>query len=78
VKVSWLHCLMMRIWVVFGEVIGWIGFSWVPEDVVVVLSHSVLYPIEPHVNRLGLLLLDVVIGNACGHGVVCLDGGWWL
>ncbi len=78
VQVRWPHGLMVGIWVVLSEVINFVGGTWMPEDVILALANAILNPVEMHVNGLGVLLLDVVIGNTSGSGVVCLNRGGGL
>jgi len=77
-KVLWPHGLMVGIQVVLSEVIGFVGGTQMPEDVILALANAILNPVEMHVNGLGVLLLDVVIGNTSGSGVVCLNRGGGL
>ena len=49
-----------------------------PIDVKLSLVNAVADPIKAHVNCLGLLLFDGVIGDACGSAIVHLDGHWGL
>jgi len=58
---------------VLGEVIHLVGVTWLPKDVVLTLAGPVTDLIKMHVNGLGAFLLDVVIGNASGCGIVGLN-----
>jgi len=75
VQVRWPHGLMVGIWVVLSEVIGFVCGTWMPEDEILTLENVIPNPVEMHVNGLGALLLDVVIGYTSGSGVVCLNRG---
>ncbi len=75
IKICWVQGLMMRFWVVLGEVIGFVGSTQSPKDVILALVDTITDPIELHVNGLGPFLFDVVIGNAGGSGVVSLNRG---
>jgi len=73
VQIGWAHVLMMHIWVVLGEIVGFVCGTRSPEDVILDLTNTVTNPIETHVNGFGSFLFDVVIGNASGCGVVSLN-----
>jgi len=78
IEICWAQGLMMRIWVVLGEVICFVGSTWSPKDVILALMDMITNPIEAHVNGLGPFLLDVVIGNASDSGIVHLNRGGGL
>jgi len=69
-----VHVLVMRIQMMFGEIVSTVGFTGAPKDVELALVHPVLYPVKAHVNGLGTFLADVVMGNAGHSGVVHLNG----
>ena len=69
---------MMGCRVMFGEVVGLVEAAFLPIDVKLSLANAVADPIKAHVNCLGSLLFDGVIGNACGSAIVHLDGHWGL
>ena len=61
--------------VMFGEVVGFIVvFAPAPIDVKLALLHTVLDPIETHVNGFGASLFDSIIGNSFSACIVCLNG----
>jgi hypothetical protein len=69
----------MMFWgVVFGEVIGKVGFAGLPMDAEVPLADTVAYPIEAHVDSFGSALFDGIVDDAMGAGVIGLDGCWRL
>ena len=45
----------------FGEIVAKIGMARPPIDSKMFLSHTILYPIIPHVHGLGILLLDLFV-----------------
>ena len=62
----------------FGVVVTVIGRSWRPEDVKLLLVHSVLDPIEAHVDGFGSGLFTGGVGDGHGSGIVDLDRGGGL
>jgi hypothetical protein len=70
--------LMMRGWMMFGEVISLVERSIFPEDVKLLLVNSVVNPIKMHAGGFGVFLFDSVIGNASSGAVISLDGCGWL
>ena len=54
--------------------------SGLPVDEELTLACAVTYPIKAHVDRFRSFLLDGVVGEAVGGGVVDLDwrGGLWV
>ena len=62
----------------FSEVIGEVGDAGAPNDYKLPLRHSVLYPVEAHVNGLTVFLLDAVLGDADRTAVVAQDDCWRL
>ena len=65
---------MMVRWILFGEIVFQISFSWFTKHVVVVLADSILYAIEQHIRSFGPFLMDVVIYYPVHNGVICLHG----
>ena len=63
---------------VFGEVVSLVEAAFFPVDVELTLADAVADPIKPHVDGLGALLFDGVIGDAGGGAVVSLDRRRWL
>ena len=45
----------------FGEIVSEIGMARPPIDSKMFLSHTILYPIIPHVHGFGLLLLNFLV-----------------
>ena len=64
--------------VVFREVVGQVFRAWCPINVKLFLIDTILQPVEAHVNRLRLTLLDLLVGEADCCGVIELDGGGGL
>ena len=58
---------------VFGNIIGKVGFSGFPMDIELALSYTVPDPVETHVDGAGAVLLDGVVGDAASGGIVSLD-----
>jgi hypothetical protein len=56
--------------VMLGEVIGLVENAFAPVDVKLTLACTVAYPVKAHVDGLGSFLLDGVVGDARGSGVV--------
>ena len=77
-KIGGTNLLVMGCRVMLGEVVGLVEAAFLPEDMKLSLANVVTDPIKVHVNCLGSLLFDGVIGNACGGAVVHLDGCWGL
>ncbi len=59
---------------VFGEIVGEIGFSGCPENLEVSLFDAITYPVESHVDGPGALLVDGIVGDSAGGRVVGLNG----
>ena len=59
---------------VFGEIVGEIGFSGCPENLEVSLFDAIAYPVETHVDGPGALLVDGIVGDSAGGRVVGLNG----
>jgi len=64
--------------VVLAEVVSIVLFPAFPVNAVLVLSDTVLDPVESHINGAGVALPDVVVGEPGGGAVVGLDRGRWL
>ena len=47
-----------------GEVVGLVEAAFLPEDMKLPLANAVADPVKAHVNCLGSLLFDGVIGDA--------------
>ena len=62
----------------FGKIIGMVGTAGLPENVKLALPDLIPDPIELHVDGLGSLLFDGVIGNAASSAVVGLQWCGWL
>ena len=61
--------------VVFCHVVRAVEEAFAPDDIKLVLFDAVANPIEPHVDCLGPLLFDSVVGYARGGGVISNDRG---
>lgn len=62
----------------FSDIVSIVTVFWAPVDEELVLANPVLDPVEEHVDDIGGLVLDAVVGKSNRSGVVNLDGGWWL
>ena len=72
------HKFVMLRRMVFGVVVGDVGFAGSPEDAELFLINSIADPVESHVYCLRSLLFDCAIHDAgCGR-VVSGNGGRWL
>jgi len=76
VQVGGPHGLVMRGWMVLGEIIGTVGSTRAPVDVKLTLFLAVTEPIEAHVNCLGSFLFDRVIDDAAGRCHCQFEGVW--
>lgn len=63
---------------VLGEIVGSVGFAGPPVNVELFLADTVAHPIISHVDCLGALLFDGVVGNSGGSAIVGDHGGGWL
>lgn len=72
-EIVWSHLLVMRRGVMFGVVIGHVGTTRGPNDAVLVLVDAILDPVVAHVDGTGSLLLDSIVGDTDGCGVVGVD-----
>ena len=57
-----------------GEIVRTIEDAFFPVDVKLALADSVADPIETHIDCLGALLFDGVVGNAGSSAIVGNDG----
>ena len=64
---------MVRWRMMLGKVVGKVIGPTAPMDDVLALGNAVLDPVETHVHDAGAALLDSVIDDASGAGVVSLD-----
>ena len=62
----------------FGEVVAKIFCAGPPVDDELVLFDSIADPIEAHIHGARFALLQSIVRDAGGGGVVCLNRGWWL
>ena len=58
-----------------GEKIGYLFDAFHPRNLKLPLPHPVANPMKAHVDGLGVLRFDVVVGEAHSEGVVHEDGG---
>ena len=65
---------------VLGVIFTQVSDAGLPVDEELTLACAVAYPIKVHVNRFRYFLLDGVVGEAIGGGVVDLDwsGRLWV
>ena len=65
---------------VLGAIVAQVSDAGLPVDEELTLVCAVAYAIKGHVNRFRSFLLDGVVGEAVGGGVVDLDwrGRLWL
>ena len=77
-ETDWAHELVMRGSMMFGNVVRQVSCAWAPVYMELFLVYSILNPVESHINSLGLLNLDVVVGNATSRRIVDLDWCWSL
>ena len=71
-----VHCLLVlpnRQWL--GEKISYLFDAFHPRNLKLSLPHPVANPMKAHVDGLGVLRFDVVVGEAHSEGVVHEDGG---
>jgi hypothetical protein len=69
-KIVIAHLLMIVRPMMLGKVVCRIAFSWLPEEVGLVLTDSVLQPVIQHVERFGASHSDFGFENAVGSRVV--------
>jgi hypothetical protein len=55
--------------VMFGKVVGWVEFSWGPEEIELALVDAILHPPTAHVERFGEFLAHPGVEDSMG-GVV--------
>jgi hypothetical protein len=60
------------------KVISFVENALSPADWKLALARSIEDPTEMHVDRFGSFLFHIVVGNASGSAVVCLQRGGWL
>ena len=70
--------MVVRRWVVFGEVVTFVRASWGPAEMALALADAILEPVEAHVYGFGAALFDCVREDAMGNSVVSFEGGGWL
>ena len=58
---------------VIGVIVAQVSDAGLPVDEELTLACMVAYPIKAHVGRFQSFLLDGVVGEAVGGGVVDLD-----
>ena len=65
---------------VLGVIVAQVSDAGLPVDEELTLACAVAYPIKAHVDRFRSFLLDGVVGEAVGGGVVDLDwrGRLWV
>ena len=65
---------------VLGVIVAQVSDAGLPVDEELTLAYAVAYLIKAHVDRFQSFLLDGVVGEAVGGGVVNLDwsGGLWV
>jgi hypothetical protein len=73
-----MYVLVVRSWVVLGEIIRAIVYSFLPKDEELSLSYAVTDPIKAHIDCFGSLLLDAVICNTSCCAVIGLNWSWRL
>jgi len=56
------------------EVIGTVEFAFAPEDLKLALAYTITDPIEAHVDGLGSLLFDGIVGDTASRAVVRDNG----
>ena len=65
---------------VFGEIIGSIGFTFAPKNLELTLADAISDPVESHVDGFGALLFDGVSRDTtCSTVIGCHgSGGLWM
>ena len=63
---------------VFGPVIGIVGFAGAPVKLELVVAFAVTQPVKSHIHGFGAFRLYFAIDDGICHGVVGLDGGGGL
>ena len=74
-QINWPYLGMMGGWVVFRKIISPVFISWLPENFELALLHSILKPIESHINSFCTFLFDGFVEETVGCAVVGLDRG---
>ena len=72
------HEAMMVMGMMFREIIRKVVSALAPVDDELALADAVLDPVEFHIDAFGAALLDGVVGDAGGDGIVGLDRGGGL
>ena len=72
------HKTMMRWRMMLGEVVGHVVDTASPMNDKLALFDSILDPIKAHIHGFGATLLDSIVHDASGAGVVRLNERWWL
>jgi hypothetical protein len=67
--------LMVLVGMMLCVVVAKVGAAGSPIYEEMFLGDAVVNPIEPHIHRFGATLLDGVVGDANGGGVVGRDWG---
>ena len=62
----------------FANVVSIVTSSWSPINQELVLTDTVTYPVEPHVNSFCSFLLDSIICKSHCSSVIYLYWGWRL
>ena len=62
----------------FCEIIRQICAPGCPVNIEMFLLYSIAYPVVPHIDCSRALLLDGVVGDAVGGGIVGTYGSGWL
>ena len=62
-QVSGVHETMMGGRVVFCVIVAKVGATWFPVDKELALDFTIFDPLEAHVDRLGSILLDGIVGE---------------
>ncbi len=68
------HCSVVVRGMGFGKIISQVRLTRTPEDDIVTVGYSITYPVISHVNRLGTLEADGLVGNTVRGGVI---GDYW-
>lgn len=69
---------MMRRRVVFGKIISFVLDAFFPIHKELALAYAIADPIEAHIDSLGALLFDAVVGDSSSGAVIGLNCGRWL
>ena len=79
-KILIVHEFVMGWMMMFGKIIGTVGFPRGPVEVKLLLSNAIFEPVVTHVKRLGAFHADCGMEDAVRGGVVGFDrrAGWGL